>query len=493
MDLNSRIFASGPVVLFQWQMAPGCPIQSVSPNVEQILGYSAFELCAENKIYEQLIHPDDREDVHKQVQQNMDNGIDEFDRLDYRLVRKDGSIAWVEDHTVVVRDEQNVPVQFVGYIIDVTDRHNMEQRSFIHQEKLQAITDLMSDWAWEVDQNGIYTYCSNRVEEFLGYSADEIVGKTPFDLMPEDEAARVAEIFIEIVKNRAPIRDLENWNLDKNGNPVCLLTNGIPLFSENGELVGYRGVDKDITEQKNNEQLLRLAHKTAIDALRVKNEFMANMSHELRTPLNGIDASLQILLSTELDDVQRNFANIASDSSKHLIELVDNILNYTSLQSGRTVIKPQQVSLHELLHSHYKTNQLAAKNENINLELNIDKDVPAEIKTDPLWLGQVLNHLTNNAIKFTPSGKVLLNVALDNNQGLRFQVHDEGIGIDKDKCEKVFEPFYQVESNAARQFEGTGLGLTLSKDVVNQLGGNIGIDSEPGKGTKVWFTLPVED
>ena len=492
MDLNSSIFSSGPVSLFQWDASDACPILSVSPNIQQLIGYSAAELTAEKKRYAELIHPHDRDQVYAQVAEHLRAGEDEFDRLDYRLLRKDGSCVWVEDHTVVIRDHEDQPVKFIGYIIDVTERHNAEQDNLASKNRIEAITDLMSDWAWEVDQHGVYTYCSDRVKAFLGYSAAEIIGKTPFDLMPPDEAKRVTDIFTDLVKHRAPIHNLENWNLDKNGNLVCLLTNGIPLFSVTGEWIGYRGVDTDITTQKNNEQVLQRAHTAAIEALRSKNEFLANISHELRTPLNGINGALQLLEETRLSEEQESYISIASKSSQLLIELVNNLLNYASIQAGRFSIQKKPTAIRELIQSQHQVTSLLIKNNDIQLDLRIEDNVPAEVMTDPIWLNQVLCNLTNNAIKFTPRGKITTRVKfMEMPALLQIEIQDTGIGIAKDKCAKIFEPFYQVDSGTTRKYEGAGLGLAISKDVISHLGGDIGIESQSGKGTTIWFSLPL--
>jgi PAS domain S-box-containing protein len=491
-DFDPRIFSSGPVALFQWESADQCPILSVSPNIEKILGYTVDELTVGKKRYAELIHPDDRQEVYRQIDKNLAADINEFERMDYRLIRKDSSVIWVEDHTVVIRDERGEPVQFIGYIIDITQRHLAEQENITNREKMQAITELMTDWAWEVDQNGVYTYCSDRVKKFLGYSAEEIIGKTPFELMPEHEAKRVGEIFVDIVKQKAPIQNLENWNQHKNGKPVCLLTNGIPLLSESGELLGYRGVDTDITEQKNNEQLLRRAHNAAVESLQVKNEFLANISHELRTPLNGINGALQLLEQTELSAEQLQYFSIASNSNEQLLELVNNLLNYSSIQAGRIMVQKQPASIREILQSQQQLTSMLIKDSDINVELSIEDDVPDEIQTDPIWLKQVISNITGNAIKFTPTGRILISATNEPVANrLKIEIQDSGIGISKDQCEKIFEPFYQIDSGHTRKFDGAGLGLAISKDVINHLGGEIGIESQPGHGTNVWFTLPL--
>ncbi|MDH5435898.1 MAG: PAS domain S-box protein [Gammaproteobacteria bacterium] len=487
--INSRIFSSGPVAVFRWRASNNCPIISVTQNIHKILGYSAEELISDNHHYGEFIHADDKEKVYTQVNENLNNNIDEFDRLDYRLIKKNGEIVWVQDHTVVIRDDSGEPDYFLGYIIDVTDRHLAVTESVENRNKFEAITNLMTDWAWEVDQNGIYTYCSERVEKFLGYSANEIIGKTPFELMPEEEAKKIADLFIEIVKERSPIRNLENWNLHKNGDQVCLLTNGIPLFSDTGEFVGYCGVDTDITERINNEKKLRRAHAAATEALDVKNQFLANISHELRTPLNGISGAIQLLHDFDASPEQLQYLDIANNSTERLIGLINNLLNYSSITSGKISVNPKPLDIKKLVNNFYNSKKLLSINSEVKLSLNISDNVHDEITTDPVWLNQILDNLFSNAIKFTPSGSINIDVNMLDNNNVSIEILDTGIGIPKAEMSKIFEPFYQIESGVTRKFDGAGLGLSITKDIVNHLGGNLFIESQPKRGTKAWFTI----
>jgi PAS domain S-box-containing protein len=171
--------------------------------------------------------------------------------------RKDGSDFPIELWASLVKDDDGKPVAMVGVARDITERNRAEKKLQEGEERLRDIMFSIADWVWEVDENGVYTYSSHKGFDLFGRSSEDIIGKTPFDFMPPDEAKRVAAIFSEIVANKVPIKDLENWNTDKNGERICLLTNGVPILDKEGNLKGYRGVDKDITERKRVEAALQ--------------------------------------------------------------------------------------------------------------------------------------------------------------------------------------------------------------------------------------------
>ncbi|MFH1374824.1 MAG: PAS domain S-box protein [bacterium] len=170
--------------------------------------------------------------------------------------RKDGTVIPTLMSGVMIRDEQDHPCYMAATVINITDRKRVEDALRVSERRFYDVAMSTADWIWEVDVNGRYTYASGKAEKSLGYSPEELIGKTPFDMMPDEEAERIGKIFATIVAEKKPIVDLENWNVAKDGRNICMLTNGVPVLDEDGELVGYRGVDKDITERKQAEQAL---------------------------------------------------------------------------------------------------------------------------------------------------------------------------------------------------------------------------------------------
>ncbi|MGZ6220148.1 MAG: PAS domain S-box protein, partial [Syntrophales bacterium] len=222
----------------------------LNPAWEMTLGYTLGELMA--KRFLEFVHPDDLDKTREAVSTlASQQKVTSFENR-YRC--KDGTYRWLE--------WISVPAGKLIYAAarDVTGRKQMEEAVRKSEARLKDITFSMADWVWEVDENGVYTYSSQKGPDLLGRSIEDVIGKTPFDFMPPDEAKRVAAIFSEIVANKAPIKDLENWNIRKNGESICLLTNGVPMLDKEGNLKGYRGVDKDVTERKQPEVEVARAH-----------------------------------------------------------------------------------------------------------------------------------------------------------------------------------------------------------------------------------------
>jgi signal transduction histidine kinase len=241
------------------------------------------------------------------------------------------------------------------------------------------------------------------------------------------------------------------------------------------------------------ESFVRLeeARKRAEEASRMKSEFLANMSHELRTPLNGIIGFSELIRDEAADDETRENADIIEKSSRHLLELVNSILDIAKIEAGAMTLAVRPVKLAALVSEAAAIHQSAAQAKGIGLVNRIGEDCPETIQADPLRLRQILHNLLSNAVKFTEKGEVSLSVERMPDHVL-FKVADTGAGIPEDMLHAIFEKFRQVDSFLTRSHSGTGLGLTLARHLVELMGGTIGVESTLGKGTVFHFTLPYQ-
>ena len=359
------------------------------------------------------------------------------------------------------------------------------------EARFRDIAESMSDCIWEVDKNGVYTYCSEKVKDLLGYSAKEVVGKTPFDFMHPDDKERIGAIFSKIVKEKRPIRNRENWNLTKDGQMVCLLTNGIPILDEKGGLTGYRGVDSDITERKQaEEELSETNHQLeyAIEqanemalmaeaANMAKSEFLANMSHEIRTPMNSVLGFSDMLLDTDLDEEQSDYVATVKRSGESLLSLINDILDFSKIEAGRLDFEEIEFDLELLAYDVCELIRPKIESKPIEVLCRIGDNVPAMVKGDPTRYRQVITNLMGNAPKFTESGEIELSLEVEEEDEDRVLIHarirDTGIGVPEDKLATIFDPFQQADGSTTRKYGGTGLGLSICKKISGLMEGDV--------------------
>jgi diguanylate cyclase (GGDEF)-like protein/PAS domain S-box-containing protein len=250
-----RVVETVPDILYTASV-PDFVATYISPAIDRLLGFSQEEWLADPESWVRQLYEDDRERVLAAFENALHQGEDLA--IEYRLRHKDGrSLRWFEDRASMERDDEGAVVQIYGAMSDITERKRTEEALRESEVRFSDVSHSMADWIWEIDASWKYCFASGRVKDVLGYEPGELLGRTPFELMPEFEEKRLSGVFAGIVADKKPVVDLENWNLSKGGEMVCLLTNGVPIFDEKGELAGYRGVDKDITEHKRMEEALR--------------------------------------------------------------------------------------------------------------------------------------------------------------------------------------------------------------------------------------------
>lgn len=462
-------------------------IKVISPSIKHFSDFNVPDLIGK-PVIDLYYNPDDRKKLLQKL-----NKKGEVRDYEIRLKTKNGEIKYTSINARLIFNLEGEPDHIDGALRDITERKLVEEALRESEERLRDVIFTSADWVWEVNEKGIYTYSSIKGFDFFEVSQDEIIGKTPFDFMPKEEAARVGVIFSKIVAQRAPIEDLENWNIGKNGNLICLLTNGIPIFDKNGQFKGYRGVDKDITDRKMAEQELIKAKEKAEESDRLKSAFLSNMSHEIRTPLNSIIGFSELLGDDYFEQEQKKefISNIVINGN-NLLTIVSDIMDISKIEAGQIDIRKSKVMISQFLDEVRMQHVMKANEKGLNLKCVCQCNGTKHdvfILTDPERLRQIFNNLIGNALKFTSEGYIEIGCRLIGDK-IEFHVKDSGIGISPEFHDKIFERFRQVENSFTRKYGGNGLGLAISQKLVGLMGGNIWLESEAGKGSRFYVTLP---
>jgi PAS domain S-box-containing protein len=361
------------------------------------------------------------------------------------------------------------------------------------QQKTQSIMDSVVDAIVVIDEHGIVLEANNSVESVLGYKPDELVGQNIKIITPEPHRSAHDGYLEHYLKTG----EQKVIGFTRHVDAVTKTGKQIPIDLAVSEVwdAGKRhftGVVRDVTERKKAQIELEQARDNALQSAKMKSEFLANMSHEIRTPMNGVIGMTGLLLDTPLTNEQKELTLTVKSSADSLLGIINDILDFSKIEAGKLEVSLADVDLIALLDGVIDMVAPSAQAKGISLGYFIQPRLPAEIKTDPIRLRQVLINLLGNGIKFTAKGSVYLNVKQGADDTLKFEVVDSGIGISEEGQAKLFGAFSQVDGSSSRGFGGTGLGLAISKQLVELLGGQIAVESTLGEGSTFYFSLPVQ-
>lgn len=392
-----------------------------------------------------------------------------------------------------VYDAMRNLVGIQGVFLDVTDRIRTEGALERERYLLNSLMRNTPDNIFFKDAEGRFLRINEAYTRRLGLNAPEdAIGRRESEFLDAEVAEACLAADRQVLESGTPLISREELIRWPDGSMSWMSTTRLVLKSKTGDWIGTFGVSRDITPRKRAEQQLREAKDVAEQANRAKSDFLANMSHEIRTPLNAIIGMADLLLDTPLSQPQREYLKMVSESGESLLAIINDILDFSKIEAGKLRLESIPFSLRELLGDTMKSLAIRAHRKGLDLALHIAPHLPEHLIGDPNRLRQVIVNLVGNAIKFTQTGEVVLDVSADeltpDATRLHFQVRDTGIGIPSDKIGQIFEAFEQADASMTRRYGGTGLGLAISAGLVNLMGGRIWVESDLGAGSVFHLT-----
>ncbi len=497
-----------------------------SKRWKEMLGYDENELKNEFQEWQSRIHPDDMKQTFADFEANISGKTEQYENL-HRLKHKDGHWVWVLGRGKTIFDEEGRPVRMLGTHTDVSEKKALENKMARNEARLmeaQSIAHLGS-WEWDIKEHKIRW--SDELYKLLGEVPQSFTPalRTILSYLVPSERARYRKNLRDILNNKE-VGSEHSWNIVRKDGVNRTISATIKVVRDGEKIVYVQGTFLDVTERKEVEETLALMNSMLVDSYQKqkqkteeileakrkleeshtimeaakaeaerasssKSEFLANMSHEIRTPLNAMNGFISLLKEDEHNESKRKYFEIIENSSETLLQIINDILDCSKIESGKLEIVEVDFQPKKELYGTAKLFQAKAAEKEIALGIRCNENIPKTLHGDVLRLKQVLSNLLSNAIKFTgKQGKISCMITYDEGQ-LHLRVEDNGIGIAEDKQQHIFASFAQADTSIVREYGGTGLGLTISAKLVEMLGGELKVESTLGEGSAFFFSVPV--
>ncbi|WFD09991.1 sensor histidine kinase [Tepidibacter hydrothermalis] len=472
---------------------------------KSILGYKDHEISNSEEDWFKLIHPDDYDYVFKKIYDYMDKKTDEF-IIEYRMRKKDGTYIWVLDRGQGIWDENGRIIKFMGTYTDITEMKESQIELKQSEEKFKALFHNAGDAIAliQLDNNCINKYIevNKSACERLGYTKEELLNMTPYDIRDDKSYNKYKEALMKL--NELRRITYETIHVTKNGTKIPVEINW-HLFDFDSKKV-ILSIARDITQRKEaNDKLLKIIEENeellekTIHHDRIKTEFFCNMSHEFKTPLNVILGTIQLLNTYKNDDCIKikpekfnKYINMANQNCLRLLRLINNIMDITKLEYDSFEIKYRNYNIIYIIESITQSVVEFAKLNGIDIIFDTDLEEKI-ILCDADIIERIILNILSNSIKNTDKGGCIWVNIYNDNEGILITIKDDGIGIPKDKIETIFDRFTQVDGSLKRKHEGSGVGLSLVKSLVEKHNGHIWVTSEVGIGTQTFIRFPYNN
>ncbi len=506
-----RIADLVPGMVFQYRLFPNGRVTFPysSEGIRGIYRVSVEEVQKDAAVVFERLHPDDRDRVAAAVEES--GRTMQPLRMEYRVRFPDGVVRWLRGHSNPER-EPGGAILWNGHIMDVTDSHEREDEIRRTRDRMEAILQAVPDILFEVDGEGRYLSVHAHRPQDLVRPKDILLGRTVREMVPPAIAELVHDAMAEA--DRVGVSTLRDYRMELGGEARWFelliaragdsAQQGARYVAISREVTSRKQVDEELLRSKRELEASNLSLEAAMhrqrelaeqaeQASRAKSAFLATMSHEIRTPMNGVVGMTGLLLDSPLTEEQHGYAEVVRASGASLLALIDDILDFSKIEAGKVELEAVEFDLRPLLEETLDLLALRADQKGLELVCKVEPRTPLRVRGDPGRLKQVLVNLVGNAVKFTPSGAVVLRALppteRQSDDTVRFEVTDTGIGIPPERVASLFTPFMQVDSSTTRKYGGTGLGLAITKQLVNLMGGDITVVGAPGGGSTFAFSV----
>jgi PAS domain S-box-containing protein len=470
--------------LFTWVLDPEAGIYSFGQD--NINDPNALQFRATTEQVIMMVHPDDRQALRDLLERLRTEDVEYY--IENRLIQDDGTYQWTAASGRVSIDPETGKRIVRGVTQDMHKQTEARWQRAIHGSH---------DGLFELDLRTDYLWASPRYTQMLGCADGEFPHTVEYlreNIYPEDLPAMDAALDKHLTDGTP--YEVEYRYRIRSGEWRWFAAQASCERDRHGRAMALAGSVQDITEKKQYQQALIEATQAAAAASKAKSEFLANMSHEIRTPMNGVIGMTELLLDTPLNAMQRDYVQTVRDSASALLTVINDILDFSKVEAGKLELESLDFDVRETVEDVARLLSIQAAVKELEVVVSLDPSLPDLVKGDAGRLRQVLINLGGNALKFTKEGEIGIELQVLEHSAtgtrVRCEVRDTGVGIPADRLDKLFKPFSQVDSSTTRKFGGTGLGLSISKRLVELMGGDIGVQSEPGVGSTFWFTAYFE-
>lgn len=473
-------------VLWDWNMKTGEVYYS--PNLIKILGYDPEDIVDSAGFWKETTHPEDLENLMKKLDVHLTNHITFYEN-EFRKIRKDGEIVWVLDRGKIIEwDEFGKPTRMTGTLIDITNSKSHEIELSKSEEKFKSLFNSAGDSIFILDFEGKIIDVNEIGAALFSTDHSLIVNRNLSDFIYNNHKILGENRLNELNKYGHTV--FEEAFKSRNGDKINVEISAKVIHFVNEKVVLFIG--RDITERKAAEAETLKAKEKAEEMTRMKTNFLANMSHELRTPMVGILGFADILHSEIKDADHKEMAQTILTSGQRLLETLSHLLNLAKIEAGKNEIMLTEVDINLNCNEAVRLFSAQALKKGLKLDF-IPGEAEIISELDQRILRDILNNVLSNAIKFTDSGSITVKtkVSSENNRKVLIEITDTGIGVPEAQLQNIFEEFRQVSEGFSRSFEGSGLGLTVTKKFVEQLKGKISVESELNKGTTFTIEFPL--